>query len=186
MNGKEAIVGLLVPVRLICMNGMVSMGKVQDMFTMRHYQGHVAELPAWLSNVYQHHISKLDEMEILWNKLAEYRVDDQMVTDTLDVAFPLPSRPPDNVDYTERDRWIAKQDAAISSRNQVRQFFNGAGTGIEGDSAYDLYNSVVELIDWGGPIGSGTRMATVRSAAMGMAYKKKETVLNHMAELVAA
>lgn len=190
MNGKEAILGLLVPVRLVCMNGMVSMGKVQDMFTMRHYQGHVAELPAWLSNVYQHHISKLDEMETLWNKLAATKVDDSMVTDTLDVAFPLPPRIEDGVPREERDRWIAKQDAAIASRNQARNFFKGAGTGMDMDvtkgTAYGLYNSIVELIDWGGPIGSGTRMSTVRSAAMGMAYKKKEKVLNHMTELIAA
>jgi hypothetical protein len=184
MNGKEAIIGLLVPVRLVCMNGMVSMGTVKDVFTMRHYQGHVKELPAWLANVYQHHISKLDEMEILWNKLAEFRVSDSDVASTLDVAFPLPARLPDNVDRETRELWLAKTDSAIASRNQARKFFDGAGTGIDGDSAYDLYNSLVELIDWGGPIGSGTRMATVRSAAMGMAYKKKEKVLTHMAELV--
>jgi hypothetical protein len=186
MNGKEAILGLLVPVRLICMNGMVSMGSIKDVFTMRHYQGHVNELPAWLSNIYQHHISKLGEMEELWNLLDAYEVTDQEVTDTLDVAFPLPARLPDTgVDREERERWIAKTDAAISSRNQARKFFHGEGTGIVGEkTAYELYNSVVELIDWGGPEGSGTRMATVRSAAMGMAYKRKEKVLNHMAALV--
>lgn len=188
MNGKEAILGLLVPVRLICTNGMVSMGTVKDMFTMRHYQGHVAELPAWLSNVYQHHISKLGEMEELWNQLAAVKVDDSMVTDTLDVAFPLPARIEDNAPKEERERYIAKTDAAIASRSQARKFFHGAGTGMDMDvtkgTAYGLYNSIVELIDWGGPIGSGTRMATVRSAAMGMAYKKKENVLNHMAALV--
>jgi len=191
MNGKEAIVGLLVPVRLVCTNGMVSMGTAKDVFTMRHYQGHVKELPAWLANVYQHHISKLDEMETLWNKLAAIKVDRDQVKGTLDVAFPLPARIEDSATREEREVYVKKMDASLASRKQARTFFDGAGTGMDMEvtkgTAYGLYQSVVELIDWGGPLGSGTRMSTVRSAAMGMAYKKKEKVLNHLAtELIAA
>jgi hypothetical protein len=129
-------------------------------------------------------------MAELWNRLARVQVDRNFVSDTLDVAFPMPARIEDSATKEERELYVKKVDAALASRDQTRKFFDGAGTGMDMDvtkgTAYGLYNSIVELIDWGGPIGSGTRMATVRSAAMGMAYQKKQKVLTHMAEQVAA
>jgi hypothetical protein len=188
MNGKEAILGLLVPVRLVCTNGMVSMGSVQDVFTMRHYQKNVSQLPMWLSHIYNHHINKLDNMAHLWNTLADTSADNAMVEDVLDVAFPFPAALPEDADKENREDYTKRVDSAIASRSQTRAFFNGDGTGMDTEStkgtAYGLYNSVVELVDWGGPLGSHTRMATARSAAMGMAYKKKERVLRYMADRV--
>jgi len=90
----------------------------------------------------------------------------------------------------DQDQYQRKVDAAINRRSLTRRYFdNGEGTGMDTKAnqgtAYGLYNSIVELIDWGGPEGEGAKMATVRSAALGLASKKKERVLTHLAEVAA-
>ena len=183
MNGRQAIVGLLVPIRLICTNGMVAMGDIKEAFTLRHYQNNVKQLPEWLKGVYDRNIANLDRMEQAWNTLAKHMITDQEVRDTLDVAFPLPVPQPD-MDMEQRDQHLRQWDSAQKHRSLTREFFNGRGAGMDNKAnhgtAYGFYNSFVELIDWGANAGEGAKMATVRSAAMGMAYKKKEAVLTHL------
>ena len=186
MNGKQAIVGMLVPVRLVCMNGMVTMGTIKEVFTMRHYQNNVAQLPAWLAGVYQRNIENLQKMEQTWDRLANYHINDAEVRSTLDVAFPLPVAQPD-MDLEARQQHLRHWDSAQSHRLMLREFFAGKGTGMDNEAnagtSYGLYNSFVEMTDWGGDLGSGVKMATVGSAAMGMAAKKKEAVLTHLVGL---
>jgi len=189
MNGREAIIGMLVPVRLVCMNGMVTMGDVVEAFTLKHYQNNLNQLPEWLAGVYQRNVANLERMELTWNRLAAKTVSSQEVNDTLDVAFPLPVAMPD-MDLEARQKHERRWDSAQSHRNLTREFFAGRGSGMDNKAnkgtEYGLYNSIVELIDWGAEKNEGAKMATVRSAAMGMAAKKKTQVLNHLVERIAA
>ena len=189
MNGREAIIGMLVPVRLVCMNGMITMGDIKEAFTLRHYQNNLNQLPEWLAGVYQRNVANLDKMEATWNRMAAKQITDTELRDTLDVAYPLPVAQPD-MDLETRQRHQRELESAQSHREVTRNFFvGGAALGMNNEAnagtAYGLYNSIVELIDWGGPLGSGAKMATARSAAMGMAYKKKEQVLSHLAKVAA-
>jgi hypothetical protein len=186
MNGREAIIGMLVPVRLVCMNGMVTMGDIKEAFTLKHYQNNLHQLPAWLAGVYQRNVANLGRMEQAWKKLASHKVTKAEERNALDVAFPLPVAMPD-MDLESRQRFERRLESAKSHRELAREFFGGRAAGMENKAnkgtAYGLYNSIVELIDWGAEKGEGAKMATVRSAAMGMAYKKKEQVLSHLVSI---
>jgi len=190
MNGREAITGMLVPIRLICTNGMVSLGDIKETFTLKHYQNNVSQLPEWLAGVYQRNILGLEQMQDVWERMAAKMISDQELRDTLDVAFPLPEPPTEDLGAGDQDQYQRKVDSAINRRSLTRRYFlNGEGTGMDNKAnkgtAYGLYSSIVELIDWGGPEGEGAKMATVRSAALGLASKKKERVLTHLAEVAA-
>ncbi len=183
MNGREAIIGMLVPIRLICTNGMVTIGDIKEAFTLKHYQNNLNQLPEWLAGVYQRNVSNLTRMEHTWNTLAAKQVTKPEVVSTLDVAFPLPVAMPD-MDLEARQKQERRLESAKTHRKLTREYFAGRGSGMDNKAnkgtAYGLYNSITELIDWGAEKGEGAKMATVRSAAMGMAYKKKELVLSHL------
>ena len=185
MNGREAIVGMLVPVRLICMNGMVSMGDIKEAFTLRHYQNNMKQLPIWLAGVYQRNIENLQKMETVWNRLANYHINQSEVRDALNIAYPLPVAMPD-MDLEAREQHQKRWDSAQSHRNTTREFFAGKGTGMDNvanrGTAYGLYNSFVELIDWG---AEDIKKSPVRSAALGAAAKKKVQVLDHLVGIAA-
>jgi len=177
MNGREAIIGMLVPIRLVCTNGMVSMGSIKEAFTLKHYQNNLNQLPAWLAGVYQRNVANLSYMENAWRTLADHKITNAEVRNTLDMAFPLPE-PGVDMDLEARQRHERRLESAESHRSLTREYFAGRAAGMDNKAnngtAYGLYNSIVELIDWGAEKGEGAKMATVRSAAMGMAYKKKE------------
>jgi hypothetical protein len=170
------------------MNGMVSMGDIKESFTLKHYQNNLEQLPAWLAGVYQRNVANLDRMENAWNRMAAKQVSKQEVTDTLDVAFPVPVPQPE-MDLETRQKHQRRFDSAQAHRGLTREYFAGRGAGMDNKAndgtAYGLYNSIVELIDWGAEKGEGAKMATARSAAMGMAAKKKTQVLDHLVGIAA-
>jgi hypothetical protein len=171
------------------MNGMVTMGDIKETFTLKHYQNNLHQLPEWLSGVYQRNIVNLQKMEYVWNMLADCHITDADVRDTLNVVYPLPVAPP-VMALEARQQYEKHLESAKSHRKLVREFFAGRASGMDNranrGTAYGLYNSIVELIDWGANKGEGAKKATVRSAAMGMAAKKKTQVLNHLVDRIAA
>lgn len=189
MNGREAIIGMLVPVRLVCMNGMVTMGDIKEAFTLKHYQNNLSQLPEWLAGVYQRNVVNLQKMEYVWNMLANHHISGLAVNEALDVVYPLPVAPP-VMALEARQQYEKQLESAKSHRKLLREYFAGRATGMDNvanqGTAYGLYNSFVELIDWGANKGEGAKKATTRSAALGMAARKKTQVLDYLVDRIAA
>jgi len=179
MNGRESIFAMLAPVRLVCTNGMVSIGSIQDIFSLRHYRHNIGKLPAWLAGVYQRNLANSEKSADVYNTLAATRATDEMVRFTLAKTFPLPKATAKDATKEVHAQYDREVKSALARRNHAKRMFEGDGTRMDvaatKDTAYGLFQSIIELIDYGVP--HEVRKASARSAGMGIASRIKRTAL---------
>jgi hypothetical protein len=188
MNGRESIFAMVAPIRLICTNGMVSIGDVQDIFSLRHYRHNIGKLPAWLAGVYQRNVANTHRTAEVYNILAKTVASEEMIRTTLDETFPMPKPLAVPAAKEVRVQFEREIKTAKARRLHARLNFEGAGTGMNVDAtkgtAYGLFNAIVELIDYGVP--HEVRKASARSAGMGIASRVKRKALERIVAKTAA
>jgi hypothetical protein len=187
MNGRESIFAMVAPVRLVCTNGMVSIGDIQDIFSLRHYRHNIGKLPTWLDGVYRRNVGHVWRTEEVFNRLAETPATEEMVKQTLIETFPQPKPIGEKVTKEVREQYEKDLAASKARRLHARRLFDGDGTGMDvkatKGTAYGLFNAVVELIDYGVP--HEVRRASARSAGMGIASRTKRKTLERLLEKAA-
>jgi hypothetical protein len=186
MNGRESITALLAPVRLVCTNGLVTIGQVSDSFNLRHYQKNIHRLPEWLAGLYQRNIANLRATEGVYREMAGTHINSEAVESVLETVFPLPDGIDPQAPADVRDKYVKELEAMSAKRHHTRRLFGGEGTGSDTEAAkgtaFGLFNAIVELIDYG--VEHQVRKASARSASMGLASYTKRTALKELVKAV--
>jgi len=186
-DGWSSIMEMVTGVRTVCANTL-SLAKSRATSTahIAHVNSVAVQVGGWLDHFLDRAQERMQEQQAFLNRLVSVPLSENLTLQTLFAIYPIPvepnyaAMPPVVAERREAD-WNSVERAATRSRGAVLELLNGAGTGSDTEAyrntAWGLYNAVVEWEDW--------RATTdVRAAAYGRVLGDRASIKARAAEIL--
>lgn len=158
MDGLAAAQLRVTPVRVVCNNTLVAAKSQSSVaYKVVHDEHAVQRLTQWLGGAMEIIETKTEGLKEAFRAMADRRLTPDEVQMILERAYVMPKTPvknaPDHVMVQRAKDYEFAVQAVNRQREAARQIFDGKGVGQETEAAkgtaWGLYNSIVELGDYG-------------------------------------
>jgi len=146
---NQSLMGIISPVRVVCWNTMqMALSSAKQEMRVWHTKGALNRIGAWMQQQYDSTGDRAKAIQEALSILANKEVSDDMYTRYIDTLMPIDQ-------YSLSELGSYEETAAVrtmEARTDIEALFRGEATGANTaafkDTAYGLYNAVVEWADY--------------------------------------
>lgn len=178
-NGGGSVTGGLREVRLVCTNGLIRETVGVENFKIKHENGTFDFMCEWMAFIWNKCANTdLTETCNAYNRLTEAKATLETVKWIMTELYPLPSAPkaeqwdtPQKVSFLDAMQSFEREYKKQAQRHEaILGLWNGGGTEIHSESAWDVLNVFTEFADY----SKGTVDTMFAEAVVGDRAKTKQ------------
>jgi hypothetical protein len=192
-DGGGSVVGGIREIRLICTNGLIREAVNVESFKVKHDNRAFEFMCEWMSHIWAQVTNEpLTETAAQYRALTQQRATIETVRWIINELYPLPEAPdagewerPRKTSFSDamkRHEWLFKK--AQEQHMAIEGLFNGGGTGIEGETAWDVLNTFTEWSNYRKGTSDTIVAETINGARANEMQKAWKMVQQHLADPV--